>query len=37
LSFEDAFYIGRTDERSQIEAEALWIPHRFETVLGTVS
>lgn len=35
--FKDAFYIGRTDERSQIEAEGLWIHHRFETVLGTVS
>ncbi len=33
----DAFYIGRVDERSQIEAEGLWFPHRFHTVLGTVS
>jgi Xaa-Pro aminopeptidase len=35
--FADAFYIARVDERSQIEAEGLWIHHRFTTVLGTVS
>jgi Xaa-Pro dipeptidase len=34
--FDEAFYVGRADERSQIEAEGLWVPHRFATVLGTV-
>jgi Xaa-Pro aminopeptidase len=35
--FEDAFYVGRADESGQIEAEGLWLPHRFNTVRGTVS
>jgi Xaa-Pro aminopeptidase len=35
--FEEAFYVGRVDERSQIETEGLWIPHRIATPLGTVN
>ena len=35
--FEDAFYVGRADERGQIEAEGLWLPHRFNSVRGTRS
>jgi Xaa-Pro aminopeptidase len=35
--FEDAFYVGRPDEDGQIEAERLWLPHRFNTVRGTQS
>ncbi len=31
----DTFYVGRTDERSQIATEGLWIPHKFHTVVGT--
>ena len=33
----DAFYVGRTDERSQIETEKPWVPHRFYTPLGTTT
>jgi Xaa-Pro dipeptidase len=35
--FDEAFYIGRGDERSQIETEAHRIPRRFATLLGTVN
>jgi Xaa-Pro aminopeptidase len=35
--FDEAFYVGRVDERSQIETEGLWIPHRIATPLGTVN
>ena len=35
--FDEAFYVGRVDERSQIEAEGLWISHRIATQLGTVN
>jgi Xaa-Pro aminopeptidase len=35
--FEEAFYVGRVDERSQIETEGLWISHRIATPLGTVN
>jgi Xaa-Pro aminopeptidase len=35
--FEEAFYVGRVDERSQIETEGLWIPQRVATPLGTVN
>jgi Xaa-Pro dipeptidase len=34
--FDESFYVGRVDERSQIEAEGLWISHRIATQLGTV-
>jgi len=33
---EDAFYVGRPDERGQIEAEGLWITHRPTASGGTV-
>jgi Xaa-Pro aminopeptidase len=35
--FDEAFYVGRVDERSQIETEGLWISHRIATPLGTVN
>jgi Xaa-Pro dipeptidase len=35
--FDEAFYVGRVDERSQIETEGLWILHRIATLLGTVN
>ena len=35
--FDQAFYVGRVDERSQIETEGLWIPNRFAALLGTVN
>ena len=35
--FDEAFYVGRVDERSQIETEGLWISHRIVTQLGTVN
>lgn len=35
--FDQAFYVGRVDEQSQIETEGLWIPHRFATTVGTVN
>ena len=35
--FDEAFYVGRVDERSQIETEGLWIFHRIATPLGTVN
>jgi Xaa-Pro aminopeptidase len=35
--FDEAFYVGRVDERSQIETEGLWVPHRITTPLGTVN
>jgi Xaa-Pro dipeptidase len=35
--FDEAFYVGRVDERSQIEAEGLWVSNRIATLLGTVS
>jgi Xaa-Pro aminopeptidase len=35
--FDEAFYVGRVDERSQIETEGLWISHRIATQLGTVN
>ncbi|OHD72024.1 MAG: hypothetical protein A2177_06955 [Spirochaetes bacterium RBG_13_68_11] len=33
----DAFYVGRAEERGQMEAESLWIPGRIEAVRGTVT
>ena len=35
--FDEAFYVGRVDERSQIETEGLWISQRIATQLGTVN
>jgi Xaa-Pro aminopeptidase len=35
--FDDAFYVGRVDERSQIETGGLWVGHRFATTVGTVN
>ena len=35
--FDEAFYVGRADERSQIETEGLWISHRIATPVGTVN
>ena len=35
--FDDAFYVGRVDERSQIETESLWVRNRFATTVGTVN
>jgi Xaa-Pro dipeptidase len=35
--FDEAFYVGRVDERSQIETEGLWISHRIATPVGTVN
>jgi Xaa-Pro dipeptidase len=35
--FDETFYVGRVDERSQIETEGLWISHRIATQLGTVN
>lgn len=35
--FDEAFYVGRVDEDSQIETEGLWIPHRLTTMVGTVN
>ena len=33
---EETFYVGRVGERGQIEANGLWILHRFETAGGTL-
>jgi Xaa-Pro dipeptidase len=33
----DSFYVGRAEERGQIESEGLWIPNIVEAVRGTVS
>ena len=35
--FDEAFYVGRVDERSQIETEGPWISHRIATPRGTVN
>lgn len=35
--FDEAFYVGRVDERSQIETEGLWISNRIAAQLGTVN
>ncbi len=35
--FEEAFYVGRTEERGQIESEGLWIPNIVDTVRGTLT
>jgi Xaa-Pro aminopeptidase len=34
---DQAFYVGRVDEQSQIETEGLWIPHRFAGTVGTLN
>ncbi|MDP3176810.1 MAG: Xaa-Pro peptidase family protein, partial [Spirochaetaceae bacterium] len=34
---DDAFYVGRAEERGQIEAEGLWIPNFVEALRGTKS
>jgi Xaa-Pro dipeptidase len=34
---QEAFFVGRPDERGQMEAESLWIPGRIEAVRGTVT
>jgi Xaa-Pro aminopeptidase len=34
---EDAFYVGRAEERDQIRAEALWIPTIVEAERGTLT
>jgi len=34
---DQAFYVGRVDEQSQIETEGLWIPHRFASTVGTLN
>ena len=34
---QEAFFVGRPDERGQMEAESLWIPGRVEAIRGTVT
>jgi Xaa-Pro dipeptidase len=34
---QEAFFVGRAEERGQMEAESLWIPGRTEAVRGTVT
>ncbi len=34
---QEAFFVGRAEERGQMEAESLWIPGRIEAVRGTVT
>ena len=34
---EDSFYIGRAEERGQMESEGLWVPVIVEAVKGTVT
>jgi Xaa-Pro dipeptidase len=34
---QEAFFVGRAEERGQMEAESLWIPGRIEAVRGTVN
>jgi MoaD family protein len=34
---EQAFYVGRAEERGQMDAEGLWIPDRIDAVRGTAS
>jgi Xaa-Pro aminopeptidase len=34
---KDSFYIGRKEERGQIQSDGLWIPNMVDTIRGTVS